>query len=107
MTPEGRIVQAILDYLWVKNIYAWQNRTGATKIHRQGYTDGFIRFGKPGSADILGVTPDGRFLAIECKTATGRVTPMQAEFLEDIRRSNGVAFVARSVEDVIAKLEEA
>lgn len=54
-----------------------------------------------GVSDILGILPDGRFLAIEVKTRTGRVSEYQASFLYEITKNGGVAFVARSVEDVI------
>jgi hypothetical protein len=64
-----------------------------------------------GVSDILGVvgrvgieqgllTGLGRFLAIEVKGTTGRLTPEQAEFLIQVNNRGGLGFVARSVEDV-------
>lgn len=64
-----------------------------------------IRFGLPGSADIFGIMqPSGRFLAIEVKAPKGRVTEEQKRFLGMVRAMGGVAIVARSVEEVIARL---
>jgi hypothetical protein len=56
--------------------------------------------GLRGVSDVLGVLPGGRFLAIECKGPTGRPSPEQVEFIERVRAAGGVAFVARSLEDV-------
>lgn len=57
-----------------------------------------------GMSDILGMLKGGRLIAIECKTRTGKIQPHQQEFLDLISAGGGLAFVARSVEDVLAKL---
>lgn len=57
-----------------------------------------------GLSDILGMFKGGRLFAIECKSRTGRVMPHQQDFLDLISAGGGMAFVARSVEDVLAKL---
>lgn len=57
-----------------------------------------------GGADIIGIAPDGRFLAVEVKTATGRVRPEQAKFLQAVKDAGGIAGVARSVEDALKLL---
>lgn len=56
--------------------------------------------GLKGVSDILGVLPDGRFLAVECKGPKGKPSPEQVEFIENVRKMGGVAFVARSLQDV-------
>ena len=45
-----------------------------------------------------------RFLAIEVKTKTGKVSLDQAKFLKLVNESGGLGFVARSVDDVIDTL---
>ena len=55
--------------------------------------------------DIVGVTPAGMFLGIEVKTKTGKVSAEQRAFLDRINGNNGIGFVARSVQDVIDKLD--
>lgn len=57
-----------------------------------------------GSADLIGLTKSGRFLAIEVKTFSGVITPAQQNFITEINRMGGIAFVARSVQDVVDKL---
>lgn len=59
-----------------------------------------------GSSDLIGIGPGGRFLAIECKTATGRLTAEQERFLALVERKGGVARVARGREDALSILRE-
>ena len=53
-----------------------------------------------GSSDLIGITPDGLFLAIEVKTKTGRIRPEQTTFINAVRKAGGRAGIARCVEDV-------
>jgi hypothetical protein len=96
MTPEGSIKKSILSFLELNGIFCWNNPTGAVQI-KPGR---FMRFGKVGSADIVGILPGGRFLAVEVKTDKGRLSDEQAEFIADIRRLGGLAVIARSTLDV-------
>lgn len=98
---ESDVVAAILDYLAVRGIFAWRNQTGAM---RTGDGKRFVRFGAVGSPDIIGVLPGGRFLGIECKTPRGRLSPHQDLFLARLLDDGALAFVARSVDDVIKQL---
>jgi hypothetical protein len=96
-TSEGRLKAAILRYLDRRGFYAWNNPTGAVQI-RPGK---FIRFGKVGSSDIIGVLPDGRFLAVECKApASGRLSPEQKWFLIDVRELGGLALCVRGLREL-------
>ena len=97
---ESDTQRAILDYLAMKKIYAWRNNAGS-QIIRNG--DKFYRIisGPKGSSDIVGCLPDGRFLAIEVKRFDGQLSKEQIEFLERIISLGGVAFMAKSIDDVI------
>ena len=53
----------------------------------------------PGFSDIFGLTDTGQFFALEVKAEKGRASDHQARFLQHIRDSNGLAGVARNVED--------
>lgn len=57
-----------------------------------------------GVSDILGILPNGQFLAIEVKQRTGKVSSNQSYFLNKINENGGIAFVARSLEDVKEQL---
>jgi hypothetical protein len=78
----------------------FRNNTGAVKDGER-----FIRYGLcKGSSDIIGLTPDGRFLAVEVKTRTGRPTKEQQQFIDAINQQGGIAGIARSVEDALLLL---
>ncbi len=53
-----------------------------------------------GSSDLIGFTKDGRFLAIEVKTSSGRLTKPQQHFLDAVNAAGGVGICARSVDDL-------
>lgn len=96
---EKEIQHGILDYLRMKGIFVWRNNTGAFKVG-----DRFIRTGMKGLPDILGVLQGGKLLAIEVKRESGRVSPEQEEVLLRLKNAGAVAFVARSLDDVISNL---
>lgn len=54
----------------------------------------------PGIPDIIGIF-NGRYLGIEVKTARGRLSDKQQQKIDEINAQGGLAFVARSVDDVI------
>jgi len=57
----------------------------------------------PGVPDIIGIW-QGRMLGIEVKTARGKLSVQQQVFIDKINAHGGIAFCARSVEDVIEGL---
>ena len=83
---------------WRQNsgTFAERNRDGSMRYVRANTARGM--------SDIMGVLKDGRTLAIEVKSRTGRMRPGQEEFLQTIRQAGGVAGVCRSVEDAVALL---
>jgi len=99
-SPEGRVVDAVLAFLKLKNVFAWRNNSGAT-VAGEGASRRFVRYGLVGSSDILGILPDGQFLGIECKSPTGRTTKAQEAFLDEIEGRGGLAILARDVNDVL------
>ena len=54
-----------------------------------------------GGSDIIGWTPDGKFLAVEVKTKTGRATKEQIRFIDAVNNSGGIAGICRSPEEAI------
>jgi hypothetical protein len=91
ITPESRVLSSCLKYLEVRGIYHWRNSCGAVQV-RPGQ---FMRFGKVGSSDILGLLPGGRLLCVECKAADGRLSPEQKKFLSDVKGFGALAVVVR------------
>lgn len=64
------------------------------------------KFTLKGVSDIVGVLPDGKFLAIEVKSKTGSASMEQKAFIAKIISMNGMALIARSIEDVKNELKE-
>jgi hypothetical protein len=96
-TPESLVVKAVLAALKLHAGVAWAQRMNVVS---QRIDQRYVRAGFVGLSDIIGQMTDGRFLAIECKSSTGRLTDNQAAFLDTVRRHGGVAFMARAVDDV-------
>jgi len=90
-------------------IRTFRNNTGAYKDPRSGR---LVRYGlHTGSADLIGwqsvvITPAmvgqrfARFVSIEVKTPTGRLSPEQSTWQAAVQKAGGIAVVARSVDDV-------
>lgn len=99
---EKQIETAILQFLsTIRGCKAWKNQTtGIFDPHRKVYRTLKGKYTGKGSADILACI-GGHFVAIEVKKPTGSVVSIhQYKFLEEIRNAGGVAFIARSVDDV-------
>lgn len=80
----------------------YRNNVGKLKDLQERY----VEFGLcPGSSDLIGWMPDGRFLAVEVKVRGGRTAPkrlaLQMAFQQAVRKDGGVAFFAYSVEEAI------
>jgi penicillin-binding protein-related factor A (putative recombinase) len=97
---EKDIQKSILEYLQAKRIFCWKQAT--TGIYKPDGT-GYIPVGLKGVSDILGVLSGGRFLAIEVKRPSGKLSEAQVEFLQNINLHGGLGFVAHSIDDVIAQ----
>lgn len=102
---EKEVKQMILEYLGRIGVEAWNNPRGMGQLKHGGY----IKYGgKPGASDILGFLPDGRFLAIETKEASGKnkASEEQLNFIRMVRANNGVGLVAKNLDEVIVALRE-
>jgi hypothetical protein len=88
-TPEGLVTKAIRDTLRACNIWHYKAWGGPMSAK--------------GIPDIVGCY-NGRFFAIEVKAPKGSPSPDQSTFLDLIKKAGGIAFVAKSVEDVIEGL---
>ena len=101
--PESVVLSQCLTYLKCKGLFAWRQNTGSFKTEGGRY----FKSGLPGTSDILGLLPDGRFLAVECKREKGgKVSREQLRFLESIAWNNGIAIVCHSVEELQEKIEK-
>lgn len=81
---------------------AWVNNTGAIKVAGR-----FIRFGKVGSSDVIGILPGGMFIGLEVKTRGDELSPEQEGFLFRVRELRGRAYVVETEEDIDAAIKDA
>ena len=112
MTPEGAVLDAVLDYLAAIRVTAWRMNTGAVKLDQR-----FVRFGVAGFSDILAIpTVRGLFKGIPCswtapwfievKRATGRQSAEQKSFERQVKDAGAEYFIVRSVEEMEAVLKK-
>ena len=105
-TPtETALVKTCLDHLRLRGVLAWRNNTaGIRRVDRRGRA--FWSFhGLRGAADILGVLPGGRFLAVEVKRPGNHPTEAQRAFLDGVRDAGGAALCVHSVEELVVQLQ--
>lgn len=88
MKKEQTIQKEIIDYL--KSIGAYYVKTMVTASN--------------GTPDIL-CCIGGKFIAIEVKKDGGVVSKLQEHHIKNIKKSGGIAFVARSVNEVKTRIE--
>lgn len=97
--PETSIVNECLIALSAAGCTAWRNNTGVLKdANGRPISFGLCK----GSSDIIGICPDGGFLAVEVKTQTGRASPAQLAFIHAVQRRGGRAGIARSGAEAVA-----
>ena len=96
---ENAITNAILTYLNCQpNTFAWRNNTtGIYDSRKKCYRARTGKYNIKGVADILGITDDGRFIAIEVKRPGGRASREQQNYLSRIKALGGIAGIATSV----------
>jgi hypothetical protein len=100
---ESDVLRSCLELLQLRGILAWRtNNAGIFDPARRR----FRAFrGLKGVSDILGCLADGRMLAVETKSATGRLSEAQRWFLDEVNRRGGLALVVRDVSELQAALD--
>lgn len=89
---ETELVKACLEFLRLRGVMAWRNNTGAFVV-RNGKGRRFMRCGTPGSPDIIGILPGGRFLGIECKVGVRRLSKVQRAWHEEAEAAGAAVAV--------------
>jgi hypothetical protein len=98
------LVKAIEQYLTMLGWFVWRNNTGAAKMP----SGRLVRFGVPGAADVIGCKPpDGRMVAVEGKTGTGRMSKAQRAWRDRFVAAGGLFVECRDVAELARMLEEA
>lgn len=99
---EGDLVKDCLRWLRSVGCMVWkQNQGGMTGTHN-GKTR-FTRFAHvDGISDIIGISPSGRFIGVECKQPGKKPTAKQHAFLTAIAANGGLAIVAHDLVELEA-----
>lgn len=113
MNKETKIQRLIMLALSEAGCTVWRNETAGAwvgkVIHKAGdqvtLSDArMMPFGLcVGSSDIIGIAPDGKFLAIEVKTnsKSSKASKEQLLFNAAVIKAGGYAGIARSPEDAL------
>lgn len=93
MTPHAQLVNRILLHNGKRRwAVLWKVKQGKVKIKNR-----WVAFGlTPGASDLIGIRirgRRGRFIAIEVKAGSDKLTKKQAAFLRIVRKCGGQAFV--------------
>lgn len=102
-TGEKVILKGAIDLLTLRGYCVWRMNAGS--IPYRGYR---IKLAPTGTADVIGLTPWGRFLAIETKAPGQKPRPSQVAFLSEVRSAGGVAVWIddlRTLERVLQRLQ--
>lgn len=116
MNKETKLQREILIAISKQGHTAWRNETAqfwtGQVIHKQSRmvtlkNAKMIPVGLcVGSSDIIGLTKEGRFFALEVKTLTGKASDEQIKFINHVKKQNGIAGIVRSVDDALKLLAQ-
>lgn len=117
MNKETRIQRQIMIKISELGHTVWRNETGnfwtGQVIHKDNQTVTLARAQMipcglcKGSSDLVGITKNGIFFAIEVKTPEGRASKEQVQFIEHVNKKGGIAGIARSPKDALDLLSRA
>ena len=99
---ETGLVRQVLDYLnHVRRYPAFRLNTGGLRDAARR----LVRFGSPGMSDIVCLAPEVS-VWIECKMPGKQLTALQKAFGDVVRTAGHVYCCVRSLDELIAVLEE-
>lgn len=108
---EQELLNQVMQWLTSQNVVCWRNNsTGVFDPTRKAFRRP-SKWSRNGVSDIIGLVPKtGQMLAIELKkpptgkrkeqTLNNMLSDGQKEFIEDVNKNGGLAFVADSLEAV-------
>jgi len=102
---EQELTRSIIDALNAyPNVWVWRNNVGTSRSGGR-----YVRFGKVGSGDIVGILRGGRHFELEVKLPDGKwkTTKEQEDHGLTVNKMGGVWAVVTSVAQAITTMEEA
>jgi hypothetical protein len=101
-TPEAIVASACVKWLELLDFYVL--RTGAGMVEIDGRK---ISVGRKGGHDYTMCAPNGRFVSMEVKSATGKPSEAQLKQRAYILRRNGVVTIPHSLDELQADMRRA
>ena len=95
---ENAVQAEVMTALKFCGVFCWRNNNQGRWMASKQIWIKSAAF--PGIPDIIGVSKDGKLVAVECKSATGTATAEQLAFISEVSRRGGIAFVAKCSKDV-------
>ncbi|MBH8569372.1 VRR-NUC domain-containing protein [Microvirga sp. STS02] len=98
-SPTNALTKAVVQLLTLAGCKAWRQNNGAVydptrEVFRAGSAT-------PGISDVLGYhRATGRFVAVEIKTGSDKLSPEQTSFLAEVRRAGGFACEGRDLDQI-------
>jgi len=109
MTLSEAVIQhdTLLAVSAIPGVVVWRANSGKAWVKLSEHRYRPIQVNIPGCPDIIGWLPDGRFLGIEAKSATGRIRVEQRVFWANLVGAGGVYLVARSADEAVDAVHKA
>lgn len=100
------LTNAIILFLSHNGFKVWRNNTvGVFDPQKQVFRKNKNTL--KGVPDIIGFRKiDGKFIGVEIKTGSDKLSIEQNEFLTDLKKSGGIAIVAKTIDDFLAHKNE-
>jgi hypothetical protein len=95
---ENVVVKTCVSVLELFGFYAFRNNN----IHVPGRTFN----GKKGSSDILAISPEGLFSAVECKKSDGKTSKNQIDFINEVEKRGGYGVIVRTPEELVRYIKD-
>lgn len=96
---ETKVSDEIRDFLESKGFVIYRMQSG-----RFRGAGGWITLNPEGTPDLMGCTPDGRFICVETKSVSGKASELQKTILDDFTRRGAISILAHSKGELIQKL---
>ena len=97
MTEEGAVLKACKEYLLLRGHFCARVNSGGFETKLGGW---FRAVDIKGFPDIVGITVNGKALAVECKSDKGKLSEAQKTFRDEWVSRGGIHVVARKIEDL-------
>lgn len=96
MGEHSDLIKQIILFLNQSGHFVWKNQTGAYK--RNGV---WIKYGKLGSGDVIGMLKTGKFISVECKKGKDKHRRQQKNFEYLTKRMNGVYIICKTFKEFL------